>query len=131
MRILLDTHILLWALSDSDRLSERYRSLIIDPTNDVLASAINIAEIAIKSSIGKCTLDPSLEANDYRLLQSSIVEAGFDMLDFTAIHAARLRTLPFHHRDPFDRMIVAQAMTEGLSVLTVDNKISMYDIDTA
>lgn len=69
-----------------------------------------------------------MEADDYRGLRDEIEQAGFDTLDFTVAHAARLRTLPFHHRDPFDRMIIAQALVEEVPVLTVDGVFSRYPI---
>ncbi|TVR73112.1 MAG: PIN domain-containing protein [Spirochaetaceae bacterium] len=88
MTILLDTHILLWALTGSSRLSTESRDLIVDPTNTILASSINIAEIAINSSIHKLSVASSLESENYAGLLKAIEDSGFEMLPFTAEHAA-------------------------------------------
>jgi PIN domain nuclease of toxin-antitoxin system len=126
--LLVDTHILLWALTAPDRLADRHREALQDPTNTVFASAINIVEIAIKSSIGKLTVADSLERERYAGLFEALEDSGFDMLAFTGAHAASVRTLPFHHRDPFDRMIIAQAIAEEYAVVTADTKFSAYPV---
>lgn len=128
MRVLLDTHVLLWALTDSLKLLPRHREIIVDPRNTVSASAVNIAEIAIKSSIGKMKLSAILEQHNYSGLLQAIKDSGFEILPFEAGHAARLRSLPFHHRDPFDRMLIVQALHEDYIVLTVDTKFSAYPL---
>lgn len=130
MTILLDTHILLWALTGSGKLSTNGHDLIVDPTNAILASSINIAEIAKKSSIHKLSIASSLESENYAGLLKAIEDSGFEMLPFTAEHAAHLRSLPFHHRDPFDRMIISQAIHEKLSVLTADPVFESYPVKT-
>lgn len=129
MKILLDTHVLLWALSSPGALSTLHRDRITDPTNIVYATSINLAEIAIKSSIGKLEIDKTLETDDYRGLRAEIEHAGFDTLAFTVAHAARLRSLPFYHRDPFDRMIIAQALVDRLPVLAVDSVFAQYPVE--
>jgi PIN domain nuclease of toxin-antitoxin system len=126
--LLVDTHILLWALTAPAQLSDPHREAIEDPTNTVFASAINIVEIAIKSSIGKLTVADSLERDRYAGLLAAIEDSGFDMLSFTGVHAASVRTLPFHHRDPFDRMIIAQAIAEGYAIVTADSQFSAYPV---
>lgn len=128
MRVLLDTHVLLWALTDSPKMLPRHREIIVDPRNTVSASAINIAEIAIKSSIGKMKLSPMYEQDNYAGLLHAIKDSGLELLPFEAGHAARLRSLPFHHRDPFDRMLIVQALHEDYIVLTVDSKFADYPI---
>lgn len=128
MTLLVDTHILLWALSAPDRLTDQHRETLEDPTNSVFASAINIVEIAIKSSIGKLTIAESLERDRYAGLLEAIEDGGFEMMAFTGVHAAGVRTLPFHHRDPFDRMIIAQAIAEGYTIVTADNQFSQYPV---
>jgi PIN domain nuclease of toxin-antitoxin system len=130
LTLLVDTHILLWALTAPDRLTDGHREALEDPTNTVFATAINIVEIAIKSSIGKLTVADSLERDQYAGLLAAIEDGGFDMLSFTGLHAARVRTLPFHHRDPFDRMIIAQAIAEGYTVVTSDGQFSAYPVKT-
>ena len=122
MRLLLDTHVLLWWLMDDPKLSDGLRSAIADGGNEVFVSSISVAEIAIKQSRDK------LQAPHGLLLL--LAEAGFVELPLTAVHAAILRELPWHHRDPFDRMLVAQAQVEGLSLATADSAIGTYDVAT-
>lgn len=122
MRILADTHVLLWWLSDDDRLPARHREALADPGNDVAFSAVSIAEIAIKSSLGKLEAPTDIAGH--------LVEGGFIALPFTAEHAAELRDLPWHHRDPFDRMLVGQARVEGMTLATADAHVAAYDVRT-
>jgi PIN domain nuclease of toxin-antitoxin system len=128
VKLLLDTHALLWVLTAPDHLTERQREAIQDPTLTVFASAINIAEIAIKSSLGKLTVADSLERNRYAEFFTAITDSGFEMLPFTGTHAASIRTLPFHHRDPFDRMIISQAIVEDYTIVTADTQFSAYPV---
>ena len=121
MRLLLDTHVLLWWLADDRRLSAEHRVLIADASNVVLVSAMTIAEIAIKTSLGK------LEAPDD--LPDHIEAQGFGWLPVGAEHAWRVRDLPPHHRDPFDRMLIAQAIAEQLTVLTADPHFAAYGVE--
>ncbi|HVL62133.1 MAG TPA: type II toxin-antitoxin system VapC family toxin [Microbacterium sp.] len=121
MRLLLDTHILLWWLADDRRLSADHRALIADAHNLVLISAMTVAEIAIKSSLGK------LDAPDDLL--PTLEAGGFDELTFESRHAEVLRKLPWHHRDPFDRMLIAQAIAEQLTVVTADPHFAAYGVD--
>lgn len=118
MRLLLDTHLLLWWLADAPQLSADHRALIGDGSNDVLVSAVSVAEIAIKASLGK--LDAPTDVT------GAVATSGFSELDFTLAHGDALRDLPWHHRDPFDRMLVAQAQIEGLTLLTVDRRVQAY-----
>lgn len=111
---------MLWWLSDSPHLDDRHRDLIADPDNTVLVSAISIADVAIKMSLGK------LVAPEH--LSDTVVAEGFDLLPLTATHAEALRWLPWHHRDPFDRMLVAQASVEGIPLLSADKRLREYDI---
>ena len=122
MKLLLDTHIYLWALSEPNRLSQKQVIAIEDPTNTVYVSSISITEIAIKASLGKLELvfDP-LDAAE---------KSGFEMLDFSAKDALLLKDLPFHHRDPFDRMLIAQAISRKLIIATQDSIIGQYDCQT-
>ena len=121
MRLLLDTHILLWWLADDRRLSADHRALIADASNLVLISAMTVAEIAIKASLGK------LDAPDDLL--PTLEAGGFDELPCESRHADVLRTLPWHHRDPFDRMLIAQAIAERLTVLTADPHFTAYGVE--
>jgi PIN domain nuclease of toxin-antitoxin system len=120
MRILLDTHILLWWLEDSAHLSATLRDIISDPKTARFYSSISIAEIRIKQAIGK--LKPSDDFADV-LLQQPFYE-----LDFGVNHAHVLQSLPLHHRDPFDRMLIAQAQVENLTLITADTNILKYDL---
>ena len=119
MKLLLDTHIFLWALSEPNRLSQKQVIAMEDPTNTVYVSSISITEIAIKASLGKLELvfDP-LDAAE---------RSGFEMLDFSAKDALLLKDLPFHHREPFDRMLITQAISRKLIIATQDSIIDRYD----
>ena len=122
MKLLLDTHIFLWALSEPKRLSQKQVNAVEDPTNTVYVSSISITEIAIKASLGKLELvfDP-LDAAE---------KSGFEMLDFSAKDALLLKDLPFHHRDPFDRMLITQAISRRLIIATQGSLIDQYDCRT-
>jgi len=117
MRLLLDTHLLLWALGDASRLPAAARKLI--DAADVYVSASSIWEISIKSAIGKLTADP-------REILAALEPAGFLVLPVTGEHAARVAGLPAVHRDPFDRMLVAQALCEPMRLLTTDKVLAGY-----
>ena len=121
MRLLLDTHVLLWWLADDPRLDVDHRALITDASNSVFISAMTIAEIAIKTSLGK--LDAPTD------LLPTLETGGFDELPFESRHADLLRTLPWHHRDPFDRMLIVQAVVEQLTVLTSDPRFAAYGVE--
>lgn len=120
MRVLLDTHVLLWWLQESPRLSRPVRDLIADPEHDVFVSAVSHAEISIKRSLGK------LEAP--WIPDELLAENGFGALAFTSVHGRRMLELPFHHRDPFDRMLVAQAAVEDLALASAHPVVGAYDI---
>ncbi|MGC9958348.1 type II toxin-antitoxin system VapC family toxin [Roseiarcus sp.] len=121
MRLLLDTHILLWAANEPERLSAATRALVENPNNDVVFSAISIWEIAIKTGRGR---------DDFRLhagfFRRGLFDNGYTELPMTGAHAAALAGLPAIHKDPFDRMLVAQATVEGLTLVTSDPAIANY-----
>ena len=119
MRLLLDTHILLWWLTDDPALPARADALIADPANQVFVSPMSLWEIAIKSRLGKITADVDEVRN-------AALESGFDPLPFTLEHAAEVARLPDHHRDPFDRALVAQARFEPLHLVTHDAVVVAY-----
>lgn len=118
MRILLDTHIYLWWLEDHIKLSSKARELI-QSADEVYVSSASIWEAAIKISIGK------LEVDIAELAQQILLN-GFIELPVSAKHAVQIAQLPNHHRDPFDRMLVAQAMTEPLRLLSADTQVAQY-----
>ena len=119
-RYLADTHILLWALSDDDRLSKRHREILLSDA-EIFFSAASIWEIAIKRSIGKLKAPAGL----VDLLQ----QAGFSALDIKAHHAEAVGELPFLHGDPFDRLLVAQAGLEKLILMSADALLGRYDVE--
>ena len=121
MRVLLDTHVLLWWLLDDSKLGPRVRSIIADGRNEIFVSSVTVAEIAIKRSLGKLPGPPGL--------LGSLVEEGFQELALLSTHAIALENLPMHHRDPFDRLLVVQAITESLTFASYDPLIRAYDID--
>jgi PIN domain nuclease of toxin-antitoxin system len=120
MRLLLDTHVLLWWLANNPRLSAYARAVIADSDNQVFVSAVSAWEIEIKRAIGK------LEAPEDLL--GAIAANDFERLDIKIEHSLWLRELPLHHNDPFDRMLIAQALYEDLTLLSGDKKIALYEV---
>ncbi len=121
MRVLLDTHVLLWSVASSRRLSKRARALIEDPGNEVFYSAASLWEIAIKAALRRSDFQVDLE-----MLHTALPETGLTELPIRAVHTVALLRLPEVHRDPFDRMLVAQAVTEPLVLLTNDEILARY-----
>ncbi len=121
VNLLLDTHVLLWALASPRRLPLRASAAIRDPANRVFFSAASTWEIAIKASLGKLVAD-------VRDVARAASGADFDELPITVAHSLRVRDLPPHHRDPFDRILVAQAWEEGLTVVTRDPALQAYSV---
>jgi PIN domain nuclease of toxin-antitoxin system len=119
MKILMDTHIFLWAVASPEKILERWRSELESQANQVYLSAITVAEISIKASLGKLSVD----FDSVDIAQKS----GFDFLDFTAEDALLLQKMPFHHRDPFDRMLISQGIQNRMTIMTVDTKFKLYD----
>jgi PIN domain nuclease of toxin-antitoxin system len=115
LRILLDTHVVLWALADSPRLSARARSLLADADNECWVSSASVWEIAIKAALGRMR-----EAFSLDLLEEGIASAGFRTLDVTVRHAVAISQVDVPHADPFDRLLVAQCEVETLRLLTAD-----------
>jgi len=119
-RFLLDTHVLLWWLDGSPELGPRCKELIADQRNQVYVSAATTWEISIKKALGK------LEAPDD--IDSIVEDEGFSKLPISLYHGQLAGSLPVHHRDPFDRMLIAQAQAEGLILMTSDNNIGLYNL---
>jgi PIN domain nuclease of toxin-antitoxin system len=121
MNLLLDTHVFLWALSDPQRLDAKAAAAIQNRNNAVFVSSVSSVEIAIKAALGK--LDAPTDLGD------EIVLRGFSHMPLCFEHGAALRTMPLHHQDPFDRMLIAQAMLEGLTIITHDQKFERYPVE--
>jgi len=114
----------LWYCLNDPSLSATARAVIDDPINDILVSPITLWEIAIKMSIGKYSLGVPYEA----FLRASMETNQFDMLPIELRHTAALLTMPFHHKDPFDRLLIAQAMVEGIPIISADQAFSPYNV---
>jgi PIN domain nuclease of toxin-antitoxin system len=123
MRVLLDTHLLLWALLAPARLSVSAADLLESPEARVFFSAVNVWEIAIKRALNRPDFDVEPD-----VIRRGALETGFEELPVTGIHAAAVRQLPSHHRDPFDRLLVAQAQTEPLLLMTDDPMVMQYPV---
>lgn len=127
MRVLLDTHAFLWFVLDDPKLSASARLLIEDPVNDVLVSAASLWEIAIKVRLGKLDLRSSYD--DF--IKRGIPGNDFVLLPIEPSHTSLLTTLPMHHKDPFDRLLVAQAGIENLSIISADTVLDAYGVQRA
>jgi PIN domain nuclease of toxin-antitoxin system len=121
MNLLLDTHAFLWAIDNSPQLSESARTAIIDGNNVVFVSAATAWEIAVKKAIGKLTIPQGSYLDELRVHR-------FTPLDITTEHALAVEMLPHHHRDPFDRLLIAQAQMERLTLITRDPRIKQYAV---
>ena len=119
-RFLLDTHTLLWWLNDSPQLGPRCRQMISNERNQVFVSAATTWEISIKMAIGKLRAPEDMD--------SVVEDEGFSKLPISLYHGQLAGSLPAHHRDPFDRMLIAQAQAEGLILITADENISLYNL---
>jgi PIN domain nuclease of toxin-antitoxin system len=121
LRLLLDTHVLLWALIEPKRLSAEFQIVLENPDHEVLFSAASVWEMSIKAALGRA---------DFQVAPAVIVEAahatGFIELPIRATAALKVAALPHHHRDPFDRLLVAQAMTEPAALYTADAQLGAY-----
>ena len=121
MKFLLDTHLLLWTAGDPKRLSAKARKLINEPTSELFFSAASLWEIAIKRGLGRDDFKV-----DVRLLRRGLLDNGYNELPVGSEHAVAIDSLPYIHKDPFDRMLIAQAMVEGITLLTSDAVVAQY-----
>ena len=121
MKLLLDTQILLWAAGQPARLSAAARKLLNNPRNELLFSAASLWEITIKNTLGR----PDFRA-DPRLLRRGLLDNGYGELPITSEHAINVAGLPPLHKDPFDRLLLAQAITEGITLVTGDARLARY-----
>lgn len=119
MKIIIDTHIFLWAITDNPKLTKKQTQGLQTLSNTIYLSSISITELMIKSSIGKISInfDPIAIAK----------ESGFELLDYNADDAIALKDMPFHHKDPFDRMLISQALNRKYKIMTVDSKFVDYN----
>ncbi|MBV5329641.1 MAG: type II toxin-antitoxin system VapC family toxin [Chlorobium sp.] len=123
MKIIIDTHIFLWALADPGKIERHKRAKLETVVNTVYVSSISIVEIMMKASLGKLAInfDPVEMAE----------KSGFELLDFSPQDALPLKEMPFHHKDPFDRMLIAQCISRQYPIMTHDSKFKLYDCELA
>jgi PIN domain nuclease of toxin-antitoxin system len=121
MRLLLDTHLLVWAMGEPERLPAGCAAMLEDPSNNLVFSVASLWELVIKQALGRpdFNLEPSL-------LRQALLSGGWQELPIEASHALAVSQLPPLHRDPFDRLLLAQAQVEGLLLLTADSQLSLY-----
>jgi len=124
LNLLLDTHALLWFLGDDPRLQPATLKLLADPLNDVFVSAASAWEITIKAKLGKLPVP----ANIAEWLPAQLVTNRMTPLPITIAHAASIEHLPAHHADPFDRLLIAQALAENLTLVTSDRQFERYEV---
>ena len=121
MKLLLDTHLLLWAAGEPKRLSKQARTLIDNPDNELLFSAASLWEVAIKRGLGRKDFKV-----DARLLRRGLLDNGYNELPITSDHVVATESLPPIHKDPFDRVLVAQATVEAVTLLTINSLVAQY-----
>jgi PIN domain nuclease of toxin-antitoxin system len=121
VKLLLDTHVILWAASEPDCLSQEGRQLIVEPSNELYFSAASLWEVTIKRALGRSDF-----AVDPRRLWRMLPAHGYRELPITGEHAVAVDLLPTLHKDPFDRLLLAQARVEGLTLITVDQRLADY-----
>jgi PIN domain nuclease of toxin-antitoxin system len=124
VRVLLDTHVWLWWLTSPELLSPPAHDVLKRGSNELILSAASCWEIAIKHSLGKLKLPESPD----RLIPRTAAEGGVELLPVSPAHALRVASLPLHHRDPFDRLLIAQAQAENLAIVTRDPMFKLYDV---
>ena len=124
MRVLLDTHAFLWWIEDASSLSKKARAAISDPDNECLLSLVSCWEMAIKLSLGKLRLPGAIE----RFIPEHLAANAFRQLAIDFRHVAKVATLPFHHRDPFDRLLAAQAIEERCAIVSADPVFRKYGV---
>lgn len=125
MKVLLDTHAFLWLITGDDRLSENARQTFLNTENSLFFSAASLWEICIKKSLGKI----SLKDGWFQTIQAEMETNTIQWLPIEMTHCAEVTELPFHHRDPFDRMLIAQAIVEEMKLLSRDSTLSNYAIE--
>ncbi len=124
--LLLDSHAFLWALDDSEHLGTQVRRALQNPLTEVWLSSATLWELGIKVALGRLALAVPLR----ELVRRAVTDGGLHVLNVTPEHALRAAGLPLHHRDPFDRMLIAQALSERMTLVTHDEKVRGYDVPT-
>ena len=124
MKLLLDTHTFLWFVNDNPKLSDRLKDLIEDTSNVSYLSLASLWEMSIKFNLGKLTLDPNYE----EFVDREVTTSAIQLLNIELEHLRANAILPFHHRDPFDRLIIAQSIVEEIPIVTVDSAFDKYSV---
>lgn len=125
MKILIDTHVFIWWTGDVKKLSSQVYDLLVDPNTDVMLRIVSIWEMQIKFSLGKLQLKTSLS----QLVDDEVKANRIELLPLSLSHIYTLHSLPLHHRDPFDRMLIAQSMNTDLQIVSVDEKFDFYGVN--
>lgn len=123
MKYLIDTHILLWLASDNPRLSKKVKKIFLNVENEIYLSIASIWEMAIKISLNKLMIKLPLK----KFIEENIIGNGIKILDIKVDHLLEIEKLPFHHHDPFDRMIISQSIFESMNIITVDSNFNYYN----
>lgn len=124
MKLLLDTHTFLWFVNDNPKLSDHIKDLIEDTSNVSCLSVASLWEMSIKFNLGKLTLDPNYE----EFVEREVTTSTIQLLNIELEHLRINATIPFHHRDPFDRLIIAQSMAENIPIVSVDSAFDKYEV---
>jgi len=124
MRLLLDTHTLIWMAAQHHKLSDKARDLILDTENELFLSVASIWEMSIKAGLGKLILQQPIA----QIIHEQVQMNGLQIMNIEAAHALAVGSLPRHHHDPFDRLIIAQSQLENLTILGCDSAMNAYDI---
>jgi len=122
VKLLFDTHLLLWAAGQPDLLPQKAKAMLENPLIEPVFSAASLWEVSIKAAMGRADFKA-----DPRLLRRGLLDNGYLELPINSAHAVAVGGLPSHHKDPFDRMLVAQSIIEGIALITVDEKLAKYD----
>ena len=122
MRILLDSNILYWSIIEPEKIGKTVAEILTSPENEAWVSSVSLAELRIKQAIGKLRLPEAFD--------QEVISLGYEMLDLKLAHTRWLAELPLIHRDPFDRMLIAQAIEEGLTIVTSDQAFARYPVQT-
>jgi len=125
MKIILDTHIFLWLITDNDRLSDKSKHAFTNSDNELFFSIASYWEICIKISIGKLKLSKNWD----KIIKDELMVNSVKLLPISTEHCLQITQLPFHHRDPFDRIIISQAIIEQMHIMTINSYFSQYEVN--